>query len=86
MTTQLKAMAADSDYDEMVFLTDLIPIVDKLENKHAQAEFIRILKKIGVETREDLKLVTEDDLAPALFTKIQARRIISKWKESRLQF
>jgi len=73
----------DDTFGDMVFLEDLIHVVSKLANKPVQTEFLRTLRTTGVENEADLLFVSEDDLAPALFNNIQARKITKFWKSSK---
>ena len=68
---------------DKIFLQDLVEVVPKLKIGVNQKKFFEVLKNVGVENESDLLHVQELDLAPGLFTKIQARKILGIWHKSK---
>ena len=83
MTVQSSFLETTNKIRDNIFLQDLVEVVPKLKDEVIQKKFFEVLKNVGVENESDLLHVRELDLAPELFNKIQARKILNIWLKSK---
>jgi hypothetical protein len=66
-----------SQFSQLFTISDITSWLPSLQNADS---IVQKLKETGVETTDDLRYVTEQDLVPML-KPIQARKLVSSWSQ-----